>query len=175
MIYTNPNTEVLSEETQILTEGFTINKNPPKEFYRTALNITNGIIDAIGNLDIRRTIYNGKNFKNGTAKMKHNTSFTKSADRARDSIKNREIGKMSLVNMNSKFSIRLYIGSLGWDYSPSYVAQETSKPIIKSGFYIMNKSKNFLKSMFQNIYLYKPLSDKSLMVVKFSVSYVTQY
>lgn len=161
MIYTN--------RIDKINESLTINKDAPNDFYLTAKSLVNDIANKIDVLPAYK-LFNNK----GTI-LRHDNKFKQSLEKSIATIDDMKSGKTKLFSNPYKFDINLNISNLKIIVSPNEVTEMVFYALKNNGFMLMKDSKSALKNLFVGKAFYKPLSDKSLIVVYLSVNYVTSY
>lgn len=163
MIYTN--------YTQKINESLTINKDAPNDFYLIAKSLVNDIANKIDMLPAYDL------FDNKGTILRHDSIFKQSLKKSITIIDDMKSGKTKTKSFSNpyKFNINLNISNLKTSVSPDEVTEMVVYVLKNNGFMLMKDSKSVLKNLFVEKAFYKPLSDKSLIVVYISVNYVIYY
>lgn len=161
-----------------INESLTTNKETPNDFYIDAKEIVSDIAKKIEKLPaylmssisgIVRLTANGI--------LKDDKKFKQSLDKSITIINNMKSRKTKLFSNPYKFNTNLNIRNLSTSIKPDQIAAILYEVLRSNGFMLMKDSKKItLKNLFVEKAFYKPLSDKSLIVVYLSVNYnVTDY
>ena len=166
MIYNNLNN--LNEEfigcndnSELLIEGATYQKNPSNEFYKTAEKIVDQIYNLLKNKGVNRGIFS-KDKKFGDEK-----SFIKSYDKAKKMIRCKPPRLKLKLNL-------LYLHMASYD-DPNNLMGEISKIFVSNGFTLNPSAKSFFKRLVTDQVFYKEVSDDLIIILKPSLEYMTNY
>ena len=171
MKYKLNDSDSLSESTlmdnreEVLVEFFDMNKKPPEDFYEDSNKLLNCFADALGKFATMNPT-DGKS--DVSKKIKDNEEFKNSL---KDAAKVIDTAKKSNRRDKNDFIMRLDISKMALDISPNTVMSDTFSTIFDVGFIPMRPNKSKFKDVFQYKYYHKPLSDRSIMIVLFSLQY----
>ena len=154
-----------------INESLTTNTETPNDFYINAKEIVSDIAKKIEKLPA----YNGIVRLTANGILKDDKKFKQSLDKSITIINNMKSRKTKLFSNPYKFNTNLNICNLSTGINPDQIAAILYEVIRSNGFMLMKDSKSALKNAFTKKLFYKPLSDKSFIVVYAAVNYTTNY
>lgn len=154
-----------------INESLTTNTETPNDFYINAKEIVSDIAKKIEKLPA----YNGIVKLTANGILKDDKKFKQSLDKSITIINNMKSRKTKLFSNPYKFNTNLNIYNLSTGINPDQIAAILYEVLRSNGFMLMKDSKSALKNAFTKKLFYKPLSDKSFIVVYAAVNYTTNY
>lgn len=152
-----------------INESLTTNTETPNDFYINAKEIVSDIAKKIEKLPA----YDGILRLTTNGILKDDKKFKQSLDKSITIINNMKSRKTKLFSNPYKFNINLNIYNLSTGINPNQIAAMLYEVLRSNGFMLMKDSKSVLKDIFVEKAFYKPLSDKSFIVVYAAVNYTT--
>lgn len=154
-----------------INESLTTNTETPNDFYIDAKEIVSDIAKKIEKLPA----YSGIVRLTANGILKDDKKFKQSLDKSITIINNMKSRKTKLFSNPYKFNTNLNICNLSTGINPDQIAAMLYEVLRSNGFMLMKDSKSALKNAFTKKLFYKPLSDKSFIVVYAAVNYTTNY